>query len=79
MSEEELINYFQGKINNGNHKIFMETSNVEYKTIDAINCIKDLKQRIDKAVELIEKLRMEKWSIMGTDIMDLLSILQGKE
>lgn len=38
-----------------------------------------LQSQVDKAIKLIEKLRMEKWSIMGTDIMDLLSILEGDE
>lgn len=37
-----------------------------------------LKQRdevIDEAINKIEYLRMEKWSIQGTDIMDVLDIL----
>lgn len=44
MSEEELINYFQEKIDNGNHKIFTDISDIEYKAIDAISCITNLQQ-----------------------------------
>lgn len=43
------------------------------------NALTSAETKIDKAIELIEKLRMEKWSIMGTDIMDLLSILKGED
>lgn len=45
MNEEELINYFQEKINNGRHKIFTDISDIDYKTIDAINCITDLQDK----------------------------------
>ena len=34
------------------------------------------KEVIDKAINKIEDLRMEKWSITGTDIIDVLNILK---
>ena len=39
----------------------------------------ELQQRIDKAINKIEDLRMEKWSITGTDIIDILDILKEVE
>lgn len=64
MNEEELINYFQEKINNGNHKIFTDISDASYKTIDAINCIiglqqenKQLKEQLKQRDEVIDELK----------------------
>jgi hypothetical protein len=57
MSEEELINYFQEKIYNGNHKIFSDVSDNEYKTIDALNCIKQLQQENKELKNKINGLR----------------------
>ena len=40
---------------------------------------KQLEQKnnaIDECIEFVENLRMEKWSIMGTDIVELLKKLQ---
>ena len=37
------------------------------------------KEVIDKAINKIEDLRMEKWSITGTDIIDVLNILKEVE
>lgn len=37
---------------------------------------KKYKEVIDKVINKIEDLRMEKWAIMGTDIMDILDILK---
>lgn len=36
-----------------------------------------LEKRIEKTLNKIENLRMEKWSITGTDIMDVMSLLEG--
>lgn len=58
MSEKELINYFQEKIDNGNHKIFTDITDFEYKVIDAINCIEQLQQENQNLKEELEDMTL---------------------
>ncbi len=53
----------------------VEKAELKKKNQELVNQLKQRESAIDEAINKIEDLRMEKWSIQGTDIMDLLEIL----
>lgn len=86
MSEEELINYFQEKINNGNNKIFTDISDYEYKTVDAINCINDLleenqqlKQSLNKQMKETSKENLDcsKYAVENNDLKEQIDLYKS--
>ena len=52
----ELIEYLQWRINNGDRKLFYEDCG-EIKIVDAINSIKDLQQERDFYKNIVEELK----------------------
>lgn len=89
MTIETLINFYQDKINNGEHKTFSE--NYEYKTIDILNIIQeiqeentDLKKALNEIREyiyknsiplgLVQKVDEQRLDFEG-DINDILQII----
>lgn len=56
---------------------FIEKSEEENKSLQFQ--LKAKEEVIKEALDKIETLRMEKWAIMGTDIMDIMKILSKGE
>ena len=56
----------------------LETDNAQLKkeNKDLQHQLEEKDKVIAEAINKIETLRMEKWSIMGTDIMEILDILE---
>lgn len=54
---------------------FKEQDDIEQENQQLKEQLKQRDEVIDEAINKIEYLRMEKWSIQGTDIMDVLDIL----
>jgi hypothetical protein len=69
----EVLNFFALDPTNGSCKALLEyIENLQSQ-------LKAKEEVIKEALDKIETLRMEKWAIMGTDIIDILKILSKGE
>ena len=80
MNEKDFLQKIKEiKVNVPDEQFFLEYNAVVYNILKENQQLKEQLEASEKArkeaLDLIEKLRFEKWSITGTDIMDVIDIL----